>query len=87
MRTSAVDMLWNGWGDPAKAAPLPEPVTGLLRDLLGVKPREAEPLRLADIPVPDAPLDPAVRQELADAVGGTAQVRTDAETQIGRAHV
>ncbi|MFF9110513.1 FAD-binding oxidoreductase [Streptomyces sp. NPDC014805] len=77
-----MDMLWNGWGDPAKAAPLPEPVTGLLRDLLGVKPREAEPLRLADIPVPDAPLDPAVRQELADAVGGTAQVRTDAETRL-----
>lgn len=82
MRTSAVDMLWNGWGDPAKAAPLPEPVIGLLRDLLGVKPREAEPPRLEDIDVPDSPLDAAVRRELAEAVGGESQVRTDPETRL-----
>ncbi|MEU6549262.1 FAD-binding oxidoreductase [Streptomyces sp. NPDC046915] len=77
-----MDMLWNGWGDPAKAAPLPETVTGLLRDLLGVEPRPAEPLRPADLPVPDAPLDPAARQALATAVGGAEHVRTDPETRI-----
>lgn len=38
-----MDMLWSGWGDPAKAAPLPDAVTGLLRDLLGVTPAQADP--------------------------------------------
>ncbi len=31
------DMLWSGWGDPARATPLPDTVTGLLRDLLGIE--------------------------------------------------
>src|SRR4051794_1152487 len=82
MRTTAMDMLWSGWGDPAEAAPLPETVTGLLRDLLGVKPRRTEPLGLDDIPVPASPLDSAVLQALSAAVGGDAHVRTDAETRI-----
>ncbi|MEU5595239.1 FAD-binding oxidoreductase [Streptomyces sp. NPDC020298] len=77
-----MDMLWSGWGDPAEAAPLPETVTGLLRDLLGVKPRPDEPLRLEDIAVPAAPLDDAARQALSAAVGGDEHVRTDAETRI-----
>jgi hypothetical protein len=61
-----MDMLWSGWGDPAKAAPLPDAVVGLLRDLLGVRTTEAAPLALeeieiadprlgADVPVPDDP--------------------------------
>ncbi|MFE0514795.1 FAD-binding oxidoreductase [Streptomyces sp. NPDC058964] len=77
-----MDMLWSGWGDPAKAAPLPETVIGLLRDLLGVKPRSAEPLRLEEISVPGTPLGTEVLQELSAAVGGETQVRTDAETRI-----
>ncbi|MFD5858071.1 FAD-binding oxidoreductase [Streptomyces chartreusis] len=77
-----MDMLWSGWGDPAKAAPLPETVIGLLRDLLGVKPRTAGPVALEDIAVPQPGLEPAVRQALAAAVGGEEHVRTDAETRI-----
>ncbi|MGW3146986.1 FAD-binding oxidoreductase [Streptomyces sp. NPDC001177] len=77
-----MDMLWSGWGDPAKAAPLPETVIGLLRDLLGVKPRSAPPLRLEEIAVPGTPLDSAVLEELSVAVGGEARIRTDAETRI-----
>ncbi|MEU6089579.1 FAD-binding oxidoreductase [Streptomyces sp. NPDC047085] len=77
-----MDMLWNGWGDPAKAAPLPDAVTGLLRDLLGVKPRGAEPLALTDIPVPGTTAAPAALDALADAVGGADHVRTDAESRI-----
>lgn len=57
-----MDMLWSGWGDPAKAAPLPESVTGLLRDLLGVTPRENGPATLADIDVPA----PALTDEARD---------------------
>ncbi|MDF3299040.1 FAD-binding oxidoreductase [Streptomyces tropicalis] len=77
-----MDMLWSGWGDPAKAAPLPDSVTGLLRDLLGVKPGDAEPVALEEIHVPESPLAPAARAALAEAVGGEAHVRTDAESRI-----
>ncbi|MFF4487898.1 FAD-binding oxidoreductase [Streptomyces sp. NPDC001544] len=77
-----MDMLWNGWGDPAEAAPLPETVTGLLRDLLGVRPRPAAPLRLDDIAVPAAPLDPAALRALSEAVGGDEHVLRDAETRV-----
>lgn len=77
-----MDMLWSGWGDPAKAAPLPETVTGLLRDWLGVKPRTAEPVALTDITVPEPGLEPAALQALSDAVGGQEHVRTDAESRI-----
>ncbi|MGW1930509.1 FAD-binding oxidoreductase, partial [Streptomyces sp. NPDC001919] len=56
-----MDMLWSGWGDPAKAAPLPDSVTGLLRDLLGVTPRESGPADLADIAAPAAALPDEAR--------------------------
>ncbi|WP_432175376.1 FAD-binding oxidoreductase [Streptomyces sp. Tue6028] len=77
-----MDMLWSGWGDPAKAAPLPDSVTGLLRDLLGVKPRDTDARALDEISVPESSLDPATSKALADAVGGGAHVRTDAESRI-----
>ncbi|WP_426567521.1 FAD-binding oxidoreductase [Streptomyces canus] len=77
-----MDMLWSGWGDPARATPLPDTVTGLLRDLLGVKPRSAEPVALEEITVPEPALDTAALRALADAVGGAAHVRTDAEARI-----
>ncbi|MFF4152252.1 FAD-binding oxidoreductase [Streptomyces sp. NPDC001651] len=77
-----MDMLWSGWGDPAEAAPLPETVTGLLRDLLGVKPRTTAPVALADIAVPEPDLAPAALQALAAAAGGEEHVRTDAETRV-----
>jgi alkyldihydroxyacetonephosphate synthase len=77
-----MDMLWNGWGDPARATPLPDTVTGLLRDLLGVKENGTAPVRLEEIDVPAALDDPARRALLA-AVGERAdRVRTDAETRV-----
>ncbi|MFH8775260.1 FAD-binding oxidoreductase [Streptomyces sp. NPDC017958] len=77
-----MDMLWNGWGDPAKSAPLPDSVTGLLRDLLGVKPRTTPALALEDIDLPAPTADPAALKALAQAVGGEDHVRTDAESRI-----
>ncbi|MFG3102081.1 FAD-binding oxidoreductase [Streptomyces sp. NPDC048182] len=78
-----MDMLWNGWGDPARATPLPDTVTGLLRDLLGVKPRETPAVRLADLDVPAAPLAEAAHRALRTAVGDRAEsLRTDAESRI-----
>src|SRR5690348_2577827 len=77
-----MDMLWNGWGDPARATPLPDTVTGLLRDLLGVKENGTAPVRLEDIDVPAA-LDGPARQALSAAVGDRAdRVRTDAGTRV-----
>lgn len=76
-----MDMLWNGWGDPAKAAPLPETVTALLRDLLGVQPRSTPALRLDDVRPPAPTTAPAALRALADAVGEE-HVRTDAEIRV-----
>lgn len=78
-----MDMLWNGWGDPARATPLPDTVSGLLRDLLGVAPRGAAALPLEEIGVPTSPLDATVRRALEGAVGDRPdRVRTDAETRL-----
>ncbi|MCF0087706.1 MULTISPECIES: FAD-binding oxidoreductase [unclassified Streptomyces] len=78
-----MDMLWSGWGDPARAAALPRAVTDLLRELLGVTPRTDPPLALEDLAVPASPLTPAARAALVAAVGGEpAHVRTDTETRV-----
>ncbi|MFJ3929977.1 FAD-binding oxidoreductase [Streptomyces sp. NPDC090029] len=77
-----MDMLWSGWGDPAKAAPLPGTVTGLLRDLLGVEPRGDGPAALDGVEVPPSPLDGAPLAALAAAAGGSVHVHTDAESRI-----
>lgn len=75
-------MLWSGWGDPDKAAPLPDSVIGLLRDLLGVAPRENEPAQLDGIAVPQSPLADDTLRALAECLGDGAYVRTDAESRI-----
>lgn len=77
-----MDMLWSGWGDPGRAAPLPDQVTGLLRDLLGVKPRETATVALEDLDVPASPLAPDAHRALAAALGDEAHVRTDAGTRV-----
>ena len=75
-------MLWSGWGDPAQAAPLPESVVGLLRDLLGVRPNEAPPVALADVGLPACRLGEQAREALTGAVGGPEHLRTDAESRV-----
>ncbi|MEV5428084.1 FAD-binding oxidoreductase [Streptomyces sp. NPDC052701] len=77
-----MDMVWSGWGDPARAAPLPDSVTGLLRDLLGVAPRGTAPVPLGSVAVPASPLTGEARAALAECCGGPAHVRTDAESRI-----
>jgi len=74
----SVDMLWSGWGDPERAQPLPDSVTALLRELLGVRSEPAAPVKLADLaPAPPRP----VAEVLTDLVGEE-HVRTDDETRI-----
>ncbi|MFE0347330.1 FAD-binding oxidoreductase, partial [Streptomyces griseoluteus] len=77
-----MDMLWNGWGDPAKAAPLPDAVAGLLHDLLGVRPSPSTPVALNDLEMPEPTLSPAALKDLADAVGSAEHVRTDTESRV-----
>ncbi|WP_424858414.1 FAD-binding oxidoreductase [Streptomyces sp. SAI-170] len=77
-----MDMLWSGWGDPAKAAPLPDAVTGLLRDLLGVTPREEGPASLEAIEVPGSALTEKAREALREAVAAEDGLREDAESRI-----
>lgn len=78
-----MDMLWSGWGDPAAADPLPDTVTGLLHDLLGVRKAERPAPELAEVAaaLPGSRLPDAARDALAAAVGPE-HVRTDAETRV-----
>jgi alkyldihydroxyacetonephosphate synthase len=71
-----VDMLWSGWGDPERAERLPDSVTDLLRELLGVYAEPAQPVKLAEIEPP-----PARPVPLADIVGEE-HVRADDETRV-----
>ena len=74
-------MLWRGWGDPARARPLPDAVRELLHDLLGVRPADAPPLPLAEVGVPASRLPPATRAALA-AVVGDGSIRDDDESRV-----
>lgn len=74
-------MLWSGWGDPAKAAPLPEEVVALLRDLLGVRPADAAATGLAAVTPRPPRLTGAARTALEAAVG-EAHVRGDDESRV-----
>lgn len=74
-------MLWSGWGDPAKAAPLPEEVVGLLRDLLGVRPADAPAKALAAVTPGPSRLTEAAGAALVAAVG-EAHVHGDDETRV-----
>lgn len=76
-------MLWSGWGDPAKAAPLPDSVVGLLRDLLGVRPAKLPPVELGDVGVRESRLPAGALAAIADVVGrGAGHVLTDAESRV-----
>src|ERR671914_878212 len=78
---SPPEMLWRGWGDPARARPLPDAVRELLHDLLGVRPADAPPLPLAEVGVPASRLPPATRAALA-AVVGDGSIRDDDESRV-----
>ncbi|MEV6980439.1 FAD-binding oxidoreductase [Sphaerisporangium sp. NPDC051017] len=74
-------MLWSGWGDPAKAAALPDPVRKLLRDLLGVREPAAPPATFGEVRLHPGALSAQVSDALCAAVGAE-HVRTDDDTRI-----
>ncbi|MEU7000468.1 FAD-binding oxidoreductase [Nonomuraea sp. NPDC046570] len=74
-------MLWSGWGDPAKAADLPEPVRELLHDLLGVRAPATPAAALSEVRLPPPALPGSALARLTGAVGAE-HVRTGDETRI-----
>ncbi|MGC5015578.1 FAD-binding oxidoreductase [Streptosporangium sp. DT93] len=74
-------MLWSGWGDPARAADLPEPIRKLLGDLLGVRPPRSEAAALDEVRLPPVTLPAPFLAELRDLVGD-GHVRLDDETRV-----
>jgi alkyldihydroxyacetonephosphate synthase len=62
-------MSWSGWGDPALAEPLPEPLEVLLREALQITRRGAEPPDLEALELVPSRLPEAVGAELARIVG------------------
>jgi alkyldihydroxyacetonephosphate synthase len=59
----------NGWGDPAQALVLPEPVRELLTQLLSLRPRDTRPVEIDRIPLPDPVLPAGLVEKLAGVVG------------------
>ncbi|MFG3436356.1 FAD-binding oxidoreductase [Nonomuraea sp. NPDC047897] len=74
-------MLWSGWGDPARARELPEPVRALLRDLLGVRAPETPPVPLEAVRLPPVAL-PAALLEALGGVVGPPHVLTSPEARV-----
>ena len=62
--------VWWGWGDPARAKPLPEHAIALLRDRLGTDPAvTAPPVALDEVELPEPALDAAALDAIAAIVG------------------
>src|SRR5262245_51580400 len=61
----------NGWGDPAQATVLPEPVRELLTQLLSLSPRDTRPVEIDRIALPDPALPDGLVENLAGVVGPT----------------
>ncbi|NJP89260.1 FAD-binding oxidoreductase [Nonomuraea sp. FMUSA5-5] len=74
-------MSWSGWGDPAKARELPEPVLALLRDLLGVRAPGTPAAALEAVALPPVVLPEPVLDALAKVVGEH-NVRTGHEERV-----
>jgi alkyldihydroxyacetonephosphate synthase len=77
----APQMLWNGWGDPARAAPVPDAVITMLEQGLGIRAPAAPAVELDQVSVAPARIPGAAREALEAAVGPD-QVHDDDETRV-----
>ncbi len=71
-------MRWNGWGDPERAAPLPEPVLAILRDGLGVRTRGTTSVQVETLAAPPTRLSDAAVDALRGVVGDDHLLMDDA---------
>ncbi|MEV4970337.1 FAD-binding oxidoreductase [Streptomyces scopuliridis] len=74
-------MLWSGWGDPGRAAPLPGQITGVLGELLGIRPGDGRPVELTAVEPRVSRLTPEAGAALGRIVGA-GHVLTDAESRV-----
>ncbi|MFI6322285.1 FAD-binding oxidoreductase [Nonomuraea sp. NPDC050556] len=74
-------MLWSGWGDPALAKELPEPIVKLLHDLLGVRAPSSAAVSLEWVRLPPVSLTPPTLEAL-HAIVGAEQVLTGDEDRV-----
>ncbi|WP_411113819.1 FAD-binding oxidoreductase [Streptomyces sp. 029-5] len=74
-------MLWSGWGDPGRAAPLPRQITDVLGELLGVRPADGRPVELAAVEPRAGRLAPDAEEAVRRIVGAE-HVLTDAESRV-----
>ncbi|MDP9841249.1 alkyldihydroxyacetonephosphate synthase [Streptosporangium lutulentum] len=79
--STAEPMLWSGWGDPAKAADLPETLRTLLRDMLDVRAPETPAVSFGEVRLAPVTLSPLVLAELG-AVVGAGHVRLDDDARV-----
>jgi alkyldihydroxyacetonephosphate synthase len=80
-RTPAPELSWCGWGDPARAAPLPEGLHALLRDALGVRDSRPVPSSMRQIELVAVRLPESAGAELT-AVVGERYARDDHEVRV-----
>jgi alkyldihydroxyacetonephosphate synthase len=78
------EMSWRGWGDPALAAPLPEPMLAMLREALGVGDPRPAPESIDRVRLSEPRLDRRVALELAGIVGADG-VHGDHESRLRHA--
>jgi alkyldihydroxyacetonephosphate synthase len=78
------EMSWRGWGDPAEAIALPEPLHQLLRDVLGVTDGHPAPESIREVALASSRLDPRTALELAGIVGADG-VHGDHESRLRHA--
>ncbi|MFB9252899.1 FAD-binding oxidoreductase [Sphaerisporangium melleum] len=74
-------MLWSGWGDPAKAAELPQSVRRLLSELLGVRAPAVPPASFGEVRLGPVALSPLVLADLRKVVGAE-HLRFDDDARI-----
>jgi alkyldihydroxyacetonephosphate synthase len=63
------ELSWSGWGDPGQASPLPEAITTLLREGLGVTHENPAPAALDRVQLEPPRLPPAIADALTALVG------------------
>jgi len=83
-RAARPELSWSGWGDPALATPLPDGLSALLRQALGITGGRAAPASIEDLELEPVRLVPRAAAEL-EAVVGKVNARGDHEARARHA--
>jgi len=83
-RAARPELSWSGWGDPALATPLPDGLSALLRQALGITGGRGAPASIEDLELEPVRLVPRAAAEL-EAVVGKVNARGDHEARARHA--